>query len=284
MKRVEDSEEFFELPYGERRGVIVVPDALLTPPARREPQTPPHEATRRQRALGIVRDRLPVRRAEPANPTLQVLAELREDGVLIRPVPQSQARALDLPVGHPLPDVVYVGNPANRRYYPAADFHRKVFEHKFAEAVRLVMALGATRMTVQWERGWRKELSADLDSPLHGLARAVGSARATADRSSSLLFEANLLGGEPSLPTDLVWYDHEPTWRSVADGRLKHGLSDFSLTVRSTEDYGINGDFAAKVRRKKLLTLGGEFTAHTETSWRIDGVFAETPPPRSRRW
>ncbi len=240
--RPEIAEDLLRLPYGQRRTVVVVPDEGFA-------SEPPKAAGGRRRALERLRDRAPMLRGPSSDSrTMHALVELQEDGILLRPVPQSQAGGLGLPVGHPLPGVVYVGNPATHRYYPAADFHRRVFEHKFAEAVRLVMALGATRMTVDWERGWRRELAADLEVPLQKVAKGTGEIRASSDRSSSLLFEARLASGDPELPPDLVWFEQEPTWQAVAEGRLQRGLSDFSLTVQTTDDYGIDSDFAAKIR------------------------------------
>jgi hypothetical protein len=173
---------------------------------------------------------------------------------------------------------VYVGNPAvAERYYPAANIHPQIFEHKFAEAVRLIMALGAAQMTVRWESGWGKDVAATLRIPLSMIARGRGEIRANADRQSSLLFEAHLKPTQPELPDGLVWFGHEPTWQSVADGRLKYGLTHFELSVESTDDYGIDTGFEAKVRRQKVLSLGGAFTAHARTRWSIEGDFGSRP-------
>jgi hypothetical protein len=99
----------------------------------------------------------------------------------------------------------------------------------------------------------------------------------TAGRSgksgASALFQANLAGtSEPAVPDDLVWFPHEPTWQQVAEGRTKYGLSEFQLTVRYEDDYGINAGF--KVEAMKVgLDLGGNFQDHESTSWKIKGRF-----------
>src|SRR4051812_494449 len=60
-------------------------------------------------------------------------AERRE--LFVLSVTRSEAKQLRFPVGHPLPDVVYVGNPAVPEvYYALAAFHRQTFAHKFSEA------------------------------------------------------------------------------------------------------------------------------------------------------
>jgi len=60
-----------------------------------------------------------------------------------------------LPMGHPLDDVAYVGNPAVPSVsFTLAEFHRQTFAHKVNEAVALVSALGALSMTVAAVQGW----------------------------------------------------------------------------------------------------------------------------------
>jgi hypothetical protein len=73
---------------------------------------------------------------------------------------RTEAGVLHLDQGHPLTNVLYVGHPARRElYYPAAEFHRRVFEHKFVEAVTLLTSLGASRIAVQQEEGETRDRS-----------------------------------------------------------------------------------------------------------------------------
>ena len=211
--------------------------------------------------------------------SLRLIEDLREESLLVVPLVTSEAARLRMPVGHPRPNVLYIGDPVEpARYYPAADFHRRVFERKFAEAMRLVMGLGATEVRVRWEKGWRGELVGDLQAPIQKLLKGAGQLRASAEKKSSLLFEATLEPQEPRVPEDLLWYPYEDLWQAVADGRLNGKLRQFDLTVSSSDDYGVDSTFQAKVKRTKLLSLGGEFEAHKATTWRLQGNFA----PRKR--
>lgn len=211
---------------------------------------------------------------------MQAVRDLRDDGVAILPVTSHQASELEFPIGHPRIGVIYVCDPADpRRYWPAAEFHRRVFEHKFAEAARLLMALGACSMQVRSERGWRGEMAVGMLAPIKGVLSRSGRASATAERNSEMLLEASLEPtGAPEIPPGLIWYSHEPSWQMVAEGRMHRGLTEFALKVESSDDYGLNADFEIKARRVKLLQLGGEFTAHKATTWVIEGKFA----PRTR--
>lgn len=60
----------------------------------------------------------------------------------------------------------------------------------------------------------------------------------------------------PEVPNGLVWFNHEPTWQAVAEGRARYGLRDFQLQVTSREDFGIDAEVASRIGRRKVLSLG----------------------------
>jgi hypothetical protein len=211
-------------------------------------------------------------------------ARAQESGVQILPVGQSAAKQIRFPPGHPRNDVLYVGHPALPDvYYPMADFHRVTFEHKFCEAVDLLMNLGATKMRVEHVAGWSKEFSARISVPL-GTSSETGAIETSKKASSrtNLLYEATLTGTDtPKVPNSLVWYHHEPTWQAVAKGRISFGLSDFSLSVTYEDDFGINAGLKAAVV-KAGLDLGGKFEDHQSTVWRLEGTFTRPSHPQER--
>jgi hypothetical protein len=268
------------LPYARRQRIVVVDDEVLDAELVRTNESaanPPQSESLAQKVLRELRPPWPSKEVSverPADATAEAVASLHEDGVRIMLVSYSQAEALNLPVGHPRDKVVYVGDPASPLvYYPAADFHRKTFEHKFSEAILLLMALGATELVVHAEEGWGWDFATDIEVPIPKkfLEFAPGvNARKTKD--SSLLFHATLKPNAPEVPDGLVWYPRESAWRQVATGRIDYGLNEFSLQVRYTEDYGIDTGFESKVKKVKL-NLGGEFKKAKETTWRIEGVF-----------
>jgi hypothetical protein len=184
------------------------------------------------------------------------------------------AASIIFPPGHPRPNLVYVGHPTvPNLYYTMADFHRVIFEHKFCEAINLLMNLGAREIRVEHLSGWSKEFMARIAVPLP-MAEAGLEAESGKSGLRSLLYEASLGGTpDPRVPDGLVWYGHEPTWRSVVDGRLKFGLARFHLTVSYEDDFGINAGLRAAVGTIGL-DLGGRFESHQSTIWRIEGTFA----------
>lgn len=206
---------------------------------------------------------------------LQKYEEAHDMGIDIIPVPTQEAAAFNLPPGHPQKDVLYVAHPSDpTTYLPAADFHRLAFEHKFAEAIRLLTHLGAKTINVHHTRGWNKEFAGTLAA---GIPQAEGtgsaSAGANAGSSTELLYEARLTGhDEPRLPENMVWYPHEPTWKSIAEARTEFGLERFNLKLQYTDDYGVNADLAIDVQNAGF-SLGGSFEKHQKTVWSLDGVF-----------
>ncbi|MDD2661586.1 MAG: hypothetical protein PHY54_18200 [Methylococcales bacterium] len=199
----------------------------------------------------------------------------RQSGLNITQISQTQASNLTFPPGHPRDAVLYVAHPAiNEVYFTVASFHRLTIEHKFSEAIDLLMYFGATEIQVEHVRGWSREFAARLSTPLPQATTTVHAFGAQAS-SSSLLYEAHIRGSsEPKIPDSLVWYPHEPTWQSIAKGRSAFGLKEFSLAVNYEDDFGINAGLKLTAG-KSGLDLGGTFEDHQATTWKLHGKFAD---------
>ncbi|MFM0140389.1 hypothetical protein [Caballeronia grimmiae] len=204
---------------------------------------------------------------------LQSLYKARESGLNVVQISRSEAARFVFPPGHPRDNTLYGAHPAKKGvYFAVSSFHRLAFEHKFSEAVELLMALGASEIRVEHICGWSREFAAKLSAPLPeaAVSAEVSSKEST---SSSLLYKANLPGStSPRLPEEMVWYQHEPTWQSIAKGRLDYGLKEFSLTVNYDDDFGINAGLKATASKAEF-ELGGSFEDHRATSWKLHGKF-----------
>jgi hypothetical protein len=191
----------------------------------------------------------------------------RQLGALM--IGRTEAKALRLDKGHPLANVLYVGHPAKRQlYYPAAEFHRRVFEHKFVEAVTLLTSLGASRIAVQQEEGETR------DRERSSVAAGLGFTRTRREQShSGAEFEADFPGTtKPFVPDDLYWYPDEQTWKMIAHTRIVGGAQKTSLKVTYTTDYGIDTR-VVKAARVAGVNLGGKFQHQRDTIWRLDAEF-----------
>lgn len=175
------------------------------------------------------------------------------------------------------PRLLYVIHPKDPNvYYPAAQFHQMVFEHKFAELLRLLVALGATEVAIEHEQGWTQEAAGSIDMPV---PEATGTVDATvkgnAGAKSKILFTANYPGSTtPAIPAGLVWLPDETIWRAVAESRLQGGMEDFSLRLRYDDDFGVNANLIAQVEGANI-GIGGKFTSHRDTVWKIEGRFSK---------
>jgi hypothetical protein len=203
--------------------------------------------------------------------------EMRQGGENLIPISSADAAELQFPVGHPREMVAYIGHPVDPPVYiPVADFHRFLFEHKVAEALRLIRSLGAVTVEVVRVEGWDQTIGVELGVALPDASQTDIGASAGRERSSgrSVLSTMRLKPTHsPSIPADLVWLPHEPLWQEVAQARLESGLDSFVLDVRSTDDYGVNARLKALVA-KAGLEAGGAFVEHRNTVWRLQGAFS----------
>jgi hypothetical protein len=182
--------------------------------------------------------------------------------------------------GHLQLRTLYVMHPKDSsRYFPAATFHRMVFEHKFAEAIRLLTALGAAHILVEHEQGWSGDTVGKVHTPVPEIDATVDlAAKKSAAAKSKIMFEAFLDGSDsPTVPNDLVWFPDEPMWQVIADGRMKGAMNKFILELRYSDDFGVNADLIAKVEGTKV-GVGGKFTSHVETIWKIHADFDMVGP------
>lgn len=211
---------------------------------------------------------------ELAMEAIKAWKRARENKIPIVHIGKSEAAGLKFPPGHPRDSVVYIGHPAlSDVYYTIADFHRVTFEHKFSEAINLLMHLGATNIRVEHVRGWSDNFSSRLSVALGQTFTATGEFDQARHSHSQLLYEATLPGtATPELPDSLIWYFHETTWQSIAMGRLRFGLQEFALSVTYEDDYGVNSGLKTSVE-KAGFDLAGNFEDHEATTWRVVGKF-----------
>jgi hypothetical protein len=278
--------KILELPYSDRQLVVVSDDVIVKAARQAELENVTKQravswgkiaSTAASTAASIAFGTPAVLVAEVARSALDAWTRARESGMRVLQVGKGETSQIAFPPGHPRDGVLYIGHPAKPGvYYTAAEFHRVTFEHKVSEAINLLMHLGATRIKVEHVKGWSREFAARMSVPLSASGEtAGGEASSTGRGTSAVLYEARLRGTKtPRLPEDLVWYPHEPTWQSIAKGRLDFGLQDFSLSIVYEDDFGVHAGLKASAL-KAGFDLGGRFEDHTSTTWRIAGEFGD---------
>lgn len=198
-------------------------------------------------------------------------ARLQGQGRNVVFVTSAATATLRFPRGEPVFGTLYAGHPTRpAEYFPVNSFHADVFDTKVAEAINLLHCLGAFSVSVQHVRGWTRGANFEVGGtrlPLKFLGKAARGG------SKSITFDGEYAPTTaPALPQDLSWYDREPLWRALAEGRLRSGMTRFQLDVRYDQDFGI--DLSLVDSAEGLgLRLGGEFKAQRETVWRMTGHF-----------
>ncbi len=202
--------------------------------------------------------------------------KLREKGIEVLMVGRSEAdsEGVRFQPGPPLDRVVYIGHPnVPAIYYPAAEFHRRVFDHKFCELVDLLLTLGASNIVGERQEGFGREEAAQLDVSLTPKERLGGRLKRTLGRESQANVTMNAPGNStPYLPEDLVWFQSERMWQTLARARMQHGVTNFSLVLRYENDYGITGSLKGKIEGVKL-DVGGNFQEQQDTIWKFSADF-----------
>jgi hypothetical protein len=281
--------EFPSLPYADRRFVVVASDIVVEAQRRTAPELAVASEEKWKEAL---RSLAP----EPENQTLldigvearNAFRRARDRKIPLLMISKSEAGQLRFGVGHPMVGVLYVGHPADPLVYvPMADFHRVLFEHKVAEAMHLLVELGATDVEIEHVSGWTS--IAEVGINVAGTVNTATGDNVTAEtnlklgrskgQSGRVIYKMILRPhDEPKIPKDLVWFDHEPLWKEIAHARLKASLASFELDIKYTGDFGVNAKLSAKVGEIGF-EIGGSFTEHKETVWRLRGDFGEPHTP-----
>jgi hypothetical protein len=199
----------------------------------------------------------------------------RQDGAPVRKISSQQAGGMLFPPGHPRPGVVYVGHPfIPTVYFPMADFHRMMLEHKWNEAVHLLASLGATSIRAEHVSGASRDFAAKaFASAASSGATASVDASAASKSGTSFVFNGDYAGAKKAkLPENLGWFPHEPTWQMVARGRIEFGMTRFSMEVSYLDDFGVNVDAQVKLT-KAGFGFGGKFEGHESSVWKLEGEF-----------
>ena len=285
-----DQDFTIDEPYVQRQLIVVVPNEVLTvEPRAFEGLKKKADAEDRADAL------IAAVEAEAGNDgrlssgmeqAIRGVMAARDKGISLRMVAAvDAAKQLSLAPGHPFHGTVYVGHPAVPDiYYPFAEFHQRVFEHKFSEAVDLVMALGASHLKVEREEGFGAEEAKGLAMAFNSGTGSVNpktgfkpksDATPSGRTKSKSLFEASFPGSDkPLMPKGMVWWKSERSWQSLAKARIRHRTAEFSLTLRYENDYGVSDELRRQLEASGL-EIGGRFHPQMNTVWTLK---AEFPP------
>lgn len=158
---------------------------------------------------------------------------------------------LKFPVGHPVSNTLYVCHPYRTDYYiPYDTYEVEILRDEIEEFKKIMEHLGARHIDLSDMFENNKEMSQQKRRDIHGGGNYEGQYGAhgvyDAEDNSVItiklrsVIEGNsdyLLAGKPTLPKDLVWYDHRVEWQNKCESRLAGRLVHdyFTISVSSSE-------------------------------------------------
>jgi hypothetical protein len=146
------------------------------------------------------------------------------------------------------------------------------------EAVRLLRYLGADELEISQmfgsSTGWAGSAVAKLP---FSECQFLAASTSKTDRNMRVTgrFEYVASREDPKLPPNLVWYNDEPSWKEIAEGRLQGRLSTFSLNLDYARDYGVNAKLKAQCDAAGFES-GGIFCDFEMSKWTLAGKFPKS--------
>lgn len=193
---------------------------------------------------------------------------------------RSELGNLKFPPSHPVPGQLYVGHPMKENlYYPIEDYENHLFQSQVMELSSLLKSLGAVKIKTEYIKGTtnsreQNEVQSHQEHKNRGNdtgigTRAGGVQQSTnIDRNTSAHSESGSqnesevgkrmsIDGtfkptkKPFIPADLIWFEHNEIWKSLANQRLEGGLESYDL-ILSTKN-------VEQVNERELKTLDEEY-------------------------
>lgn len=187
----------------------------------------------------------------------------------------SAAAGFKFPPGHPVMKAAYVLHPLSKdRYIPAASFHRALFEEKVSELITLLAALGATRVRVIARQGYNSlgGIKIGISTPKGDLQ--AGEKNWNKNTSYAVFEERFTSKTSAKVPSKLMWFEHEPTWKHIAERRRKYKTLTFQAELRYEDSYGVDRNLKAGLKGLGI-EFGNDFTDFQTTVWEFEGEFSE---------
>ena len=171
-----------------------------------------------------------------------------------------KGKRLIFELGHPLNGVMYVQHPLQKNVYiDTESFHGNMLERKYAELIRLLVALGATEITCEVENNsssdekqrHKKSGRAGIDTLAGGgevdFNSSVASLRTIAlskKLATSLSFKS---GGKPHVPKDMIFFPFEDSWQHLAEMAMEGRIGECDVCLTYSKDYAVTGQKLASV-------------------------------------
>ena len=188
---------------------------------------------------------------------------------------------ITFPVGHPIPNQLYVGHPYTPNVYmPFDTYELTLVEDRIREFCLLSQFLGATEITIEALNTSQSESSKATNSGISGGGsyKIVSAGASINNQSSQKLLEAISKSISihqeftpylpPSLPDGLLWYPSEPSWQRLYEQRMRgQDVHEERIETRKSQVVGGSELQEIKAEIKTLvLSVHGEWSSSLEES------------------
>lgn len=189
---------------------------------------------------------------------------------------------ITFPVGHPIPNQLYVGHPYTPNVYmPLDTYELSLVEDRIREFCLLCQYLGATEITIEALNSSQSESSKAANSGISGGGsyKIVSGGASINNQSSQKLLEAISKSISihqeftpylpPALPDGLVWYPSEPSWQRLYEQRMRgQDVHEERIETRKSQVVGGTELQEIKAEIKALvLSVHGEWSNSLEESF-----------------
>lgn len=190
---------------------------------------------------------------------------------------------IDLPIGHPAANQLYVGHPLiPSKYMQFENYQLELVEDRVREFCTLVQSLGAIEINIETVNAFAKEENTNVKAngsfeiACNPASMKVNGKKDFSHRMIDELTKTISLHqtfeptGMPTLPSGLVWYQNEPSWQRLYTQRVNGGLISHEERIETKKNQMLEGRELSEIKGElKILfnKMGVEMTSEDENKF-----------------
>lgn len=196
---------------------------------------------------------------------------------------------LDFPPGHPLPNKLYRSHPLkskSNKYIPIEVFDSLLYSEREAELIRLLVDLGATKITIQEKRIAKTEAEAKAQLKITGAGGLEGELKGELNKLNESIRNFSLEGNSwtPEIQNKFEeekysWLPYEPAWTAVAHARLYGKCLTASIELTNDNSYSISGNIGLTEGLLQNVADLGAAASFDRNQTQVNVISIEFAPP-----
>ena len=205
---------------------------------------------------------------------------------------------INFPVGHPIENELYIGHPFKSIVYlPLENYELDLFLDRINEFCYLLQCLGAVELSIKTIKGQAtdkissEELSVNssLNIPKYGAINTEFENKNSNESNTEFNRKLEKIQRfsptkKPFIPTDLIWFNNEPSWQRLYQQRINGNILEYHENVSTnqkkllseTEFTKIKAEYEHSLVSAKIdvsANSSSKFTDHENTEWEISVKF-----------